>query len=131
MGTGITVKCNNCTYQQSFTLGVGMMYSDLHAVLSVIKEPRIRVAIKEILDAHPSAKQDFEHTVYTCLKCHTFHERLYVRLSEEGALLYQVEYHCPRCGTILKQISEKSIIKQPCPKCGEKSLRFDEELLWD
>lgn len=108
-----------------------MMYDDLRAVLSVIKEPGIRVAIQDNIDAHPSARREYEHTVYACPECHTLHERLYVRLSEMGAVLYQAEYRCPHCGKVLKRISEKSLRKHPCPKCGQKTLNLNEELLWD
>lgn len=34
------VKCNNCSYQQSFILDVGMMYYDLRVVFSNIKSPK-------------------------------------------------------------------------------------------
>ena len=131
MGTGILVKCQKCSYQRSFDLGVGMMYYDLGNVLDNIKEARVRANIKEILKTHPYVNEDFENAVYACPKCHTLHGRLYVKLSEGNNLLYQTEYYCSRCDIALKQLPEKAITKQPCPGCGEKALSVSEELLWD
>lgn len=131
MGTGIIVECKKCLYSQRFNLGIGMMYYDLRAVLSVVKGPKHRTIIKELLNTHPSAEQDYKHCIYSCPKCRKLYERFYVKVCEGSDLLYQIEYHCPQCKTILKQIPDELITQQFCPECREKSLSVNEELCWD
>jgi hypothetical protein len=48
MGTGITIKCTQCGFTETYYLGVGMLYSSLRAVIDLVSPVR-RQTVKKPL----------------------------------------------------------------------------------
>ena len=131
MGSGITVTCKTCREEESFWLGIGMMYSDLKNVITNVHYTRRDVVLK-ILDEHDVSKTKFEHRLFYCQKCHRLYERFYVKILYDSSELYESIFKCNKCKRVLSPVDDLERIKGiPCSKCGKISLDYVEDLNWD
>lgn len=138
MGSGISILCQNCGYEKSFMLGIGMMYSSLENVIDLVHYTR-RKRILDILQNHKVLKHEdiwdnplYEHRLYRCIDCNQLYERFYVKIEYNDNKIYETKFKCSKCKNELKAVeNEENVKKYPCPECGKKELHIHGELLWD
>lgn len=133
MGYGFELKCKECDYSQNFFLGIGMMYSDLKNVVNEenIKSKKLRKDIMEITDNHSVEESTFSHELYRCEKCGKLYRKFYVELHYDEEKVFKTEYHCVKCRETLKIVDVDKIENIACPKCHNRRLYRDMEMLWD
>ena len=132
MGNGITVSCTNCSYRNTFMLGVGMAYYSLRNVIDNITGRTAKTRILKILEHCKVNKTDFNHNLYRCTRCDGLFECFLVELNYDDNQIYKTEFLCPTCDIPLEHIENEEGIKDfPCPSCKNKSLRAIEEICWD
>lgn len=131
MGHGITVLCKNCQHEETYRLGIGMLYSSLEAVMDFAVDRRRRKKIREILSTHKPEIIEYSHKLYACPQCETAHERFYVKLSTFERLLYETEFTCSTCKSKLVEMDPDGIERCRCGKCGEKALESFLGVCWD
>lgn len=129
MGQGIIVECTICDYQDSFTLGVGMMYYSLENVIGQFS-PYQRKKVLSMLHDGDVFGSDFEHKLFVCPKCNMLAGRFDFIIFYNGGQIYKPVFRCPECRSKLIPLKEP-IEKTPCPACGNISLKKNDFLLWD
>ena len=133
MGEEIQITCKSCNYSDSFTIGVGMLYSDLKNVIDLIHYKR-RDIVLDILENHKIKFCDFGHEVYTCSKCNNLYSRFYVEIDYDEDKKYLSKFKCNRCKTELTKLKDSELenpLNLPCPKCKNISLEQSPTMLWD
>ena len=133
MGSSIQFSCQNCEYDKTFMLGVGMMYSALENVLdSSVRSKIQRQRIRDILEHHAVSDVKFEQAVYQCGHCDELAERFFVSILYDQGSGYEITYRCPKCRRLLRYIEDPEEYNGPCPLCHEKSLLVsDGGIMWD
>ena len=129
MGHGITIECESCDYQETFMLGVGMMYWSLENVISQVSPAR-RKEVRDILQNHDVIGTSYEHKLFICLNCNTLGERFDYSINYDGGLIYEPYFRCSECRTKLVPL-EEPINSLRCSKCGEATLTSNETVMWD
>lgn len=129
MGEGITIKCKQCDYQETYILGIGMMYSSLENVISLIS-PYRRETVLNILHTQYIHEVKYEYKLFICLKCNSIIGRFDYSIIYGDGQIYRPYFRCPECKTKLITVTEP-ISNIRCPSCGEKSLVENFEMLWD
>lgn len=129
MGYGITVECASCDYQETFMLGVGMMYWSLENVISQVSVAR-REEVVDILHHHAVEGTEYEHKMYICPNCNTLGERFDYSIYYDEGRIYQPYFRCSKCRTKLVAL-EEPISSLQCSKCGNTSLTSHETVMWD
>ena len=131
MGTGITVHCESCNYYREFYLGLGMMYPSLENVIDWVDQWR-RTEVLEILQNHKVERRNYENKLYGCTNCAGLYERFYVKIDYDGGEVYETDFMCGRCKSRLVEIEEfGEVNNRPCPRCNQKTLSVEENILWD
>lgn len=129
MGERIIVECLRCDYQKSFLLGVGMMYSSLEHVISLVSPTRHDEVLK-ILQTQVIHAVNYEHKLFVCPKRNRLAGRFDYLISYNDNQIYRPYFRCPKCRIKLVPISE-TVTDLYCPQCGEKSLNQHVGILWD
>ena len=130
MGYGMTVICKNCGNEETYMLGIGMMYSSLNAVLDLVVPKKKRDHIREILESCELPETEYEYKLYACPECNTLHERFYISICERGNTVYESKFRCGKCRSKLIE-AKKDVSQYNCAHCGAKSLRREAEIMWD
>jgi hypothetical protein len=65
MGHGITIECSKCDYLNTFSLGIGMMYSSLENVISHVR-PNRREKVLNILPHQDIYDLSYEQEMFFC-----------------------------------------------------------------
>ena len=152
MGHGLILKCDACGAEEGYTLGIGMMYSSLEAVLDIVVPRGKRRKIRALLDYDGLVKTKYEHQLYTCPRCETLHERFFILIRQQPLLKHQkkgVEMSLSefmeaskfktvyrsrfRCGTCRAGLvyAREGWNAYRCRNCGSKSLVEMPGLCWD
>lgn len=121
--------CRNCGEQFSFTLGVGMMYWSLDAVIPFTRG-KARRTLQDIADHHQVVDANYSHRMLACPKCDTLHERFYVRVDYDVDKHYETVFRCGKCRTLLVEPA-KPISGYRCSSCGSYSLDDGSMGCWD
>jgi predicted RNA-binding Zn-ribbon protein involved in translation (DUF1610 family) len=129
MGSGIDVHCAHCNYHQTFTLGVGMLYHSLEAVIRLVS-PRRRVRVLDILHDEKVDDVAYGHALFVCPRCGTLADRFDFSISYGGGRHYRPYFRCGKCRAILSRAQEP-VDNYPCPACGQLALSSATALLWD
>ena len=129
MGSGITVRCQSCSYEDAFTLGIGMMYSSLENVISLVS-PRRRDTVRELLARHDVEDVSYEHRMFICPSCSSLASRFDFSITYNNGQVYAPYFRCSKCKEILTPL-EEPIEHVPCSICGKRTLEQAEMLLWD
>ena len=131
MGEGITVRCESCSYKREFYLGLGMMYSSLENVIDCVDHWR-RAEVLKILQNYQVEKRSYEHKLYGCTNCAGLYARFYVKIDYDGGEVYETDFKCGKCKSGLVEVEDVNTVSdRPCPRCNQKTLRVDENILWD
>ena len=151
MGQNFKIECKNCNYEESFLIGIGMMYSphlllsfesEINLLPSIIESKKTLEEIQRLTEKkNATVYGDYGFDVYRCSQCNHFYKRFTIALEYTGGI-YMVEYECPTCRIKLEPMNIKDqldegknydLSKYPCPTCGAYSLeqRFDEQVMWD
>jgi len=129
MGYGITVECASCDYQETFMLGVGMMYGSLENVITQVSPAR-REEVIDILRNHAVEGTEYEHKLFICPNCNNLGERFDYSIFYDDGQLYEPYFRCSECRTKLVPL-EESIKAIRCSRCGESTLASHETVMWD
>jgi Zn finger protein HypA/HybF involved in hydrogenase expression len=129
MGEGITIKCKRCDYQDSFLLGVGMMYSSLLNVISQVS-PHRRDKVLNILATRVIHEVSYKHRLFVCPKCNNLAGRFDFSILYGDNQIYRPYFRCSKCRTNLLTLNAP-ITTLSCPQCGKKSLITNGWMLWD
>ena len=128
-----SIECNNCGYGNSICLGIGMMYSSLERVISLVS-PKRREQVLTILHRQDVHDVRYEHKIFICPRCNMLTGRFDFSIAYNDGQVYKPYFRCPECRTKLIALEEpidEHIRKIPCPECGKKSLTYLVEILWD
>jgi RNase P subunit RPR2 len=129
MGHGITIECESCDYQETFMIGVGMMYASLENVISQVSPAR-RKEVRDILQHHEVEGTSYEHKMFICPNCDTLGERFDFSIDFDDGQIYEPYFRCSECRTKLVPLKEP-ISSISCSKCGEITLVSHETIMWD
>ena len=131
MGVGITVECSNCSFKQSFLLGVGKGYSSLELALQFL-QPEHKKQIQQSLATHPVSETNYSHCLLLCENCNRLFNGFYVKLIFDSGQVYETMFHCSNCGNKLSRLhSLIELDSVPCVNCDQKSLHVTEDFPWD
>jgi len=137
MGSGYFVTCDSCDFVNLFHLGVGMAYSSLENVIGLVHYTRHK-KIKNILKIHTLTPDSWEnpnpfytHRMYRCAKCSKLRTCFYVKICYDNDLVYETDFKCYRCKSILEEVDPADITNHPCPECGKTTMSSHEDILWD
>lgn len=131
MGEGIVIQCQACGMNRTFLVGVGMEYASAETIMPLL-QLKDRSQIQQILDNHSVSSSEWAHVILVCAQCNRLYNRFYVRLSYDHDRVYETQFSCSKCGNTLTRLNDLGEIKHyPCPKCGKRSLGFNEDFLWD
>ena len=129
MGHGITVESKSCNYEDTFSLGIGMMYFSLENVISLVS-PHRREKVLNLLKRQDSFAMDYDQKMFVCPSCNTLAERFDFSIAYGAGQIYKPYFRCPKCRKKLVSL-EEAIESTSCPQCGEKTLISTESVLWD
>lgn len=144
MGRGFGIKCQECSYEKRFILGIGMMYSpenlmDLNSefsILSLINSSRTRKLVRELI-THKNGNilDGYGHAIYYCNKCGDYHNRFIFSIEYEGGI-YTPFFKCNKCKIAIEKqeiddYQDVDLDKYKCPICGKNKLFVECIMNWD
>ena len=125
MGSGFTVKCEQCGFEKPFRLGIGFRYSPESVfygkaakpnwstsfrdydyegreplIASLIKDPALREEALNLIRNGGLPDTDihaYGHEIYSCQHCKGLNEEFYFRITTEEEI-FEPKYKCPTCG---------------------------------
>ncbi len=148
MGQGINYKCSKCGYENSFQLGVGMLYPMVYeGVVADICAGKYGREWKQFFEDNEGTVVDAEIYLYQCPDCRTLQSDYSLALyrtrdntppkqdywihDNKDRQNYQYIrgyiHKCPNCGRRMKRQNSSS---PPCPVCGT-ALGQGERVFWD
>ena len=121
MGIGISVDCTACNYRKDFHLGVGMKYSSLENVISLVSKSD-RENIKKIKNNHNIREENYWHALFICPQCYYLCERFYVKfvcyesilgknfqiITDKDKKIFETKFYCKKCNKSLQIIPKES-----------------------
>ncbi len=90
MGQGITIECKSCDYIETFILGMGMMYSSLENVISLVS-PKRQEAVLNILQYEDVHEVTYAHKLFVCPQCNTLAGRFDFSISYKISAIVMVD----------------------------------------
>ena len=121
MGYGMDVCCRKCGKEQQFRLGIGMMDCGFENFLERHFSAQKRTKILALIDGCSPEELDYGARLYCCPKCEVLHERYCVGLEKNGVVLFETQFRCGRCRTVLVP-TELDASEFRCWYCNEKAL---------
>lgn len=131
MGEGITVRCSKCGYKGHFTLGIGMLECSLENIVNELPY-QIKSKVEGLMKEHKIDRYYFNRELTQCEKCRGLDSHKVISVSYDSDKTFETNISCDKCKGKLKVIKDYEKIKElPCPECGEKSLDYSVDILWD
>lgn len=152
MGHGLILQCGSCGAEEGYTLGIGMMYRSLEAVLDIVVPRGKRKKIRALLDHDSMVETKYEHQLYACPRCETLHGRFFILIRHRPHMeflinqtemshyefleamkfktVYRSRFRCGPCRSGLVYAREGWNAYR-CRSCGEKALVEMPGLCWD
>ena len=143
MGGSFGICCKTCSYEKTFTTGIGMKYSKMNLesvdsdLLPSLFHPKKMVTHirKLIQEDDAEIADDYGHEIYRCSACNEFSNRFYIHLDFAGGD-FEPTYKCSKCKKKLDRFDlhvKKPLKDLSCPQCNNKTLQENTELmiLWD
>jgi DNA-directed RNA polymerase subunit RPC12/RpoP len=131
MGYGFDIECESCNYSDSFQIGVGMMYGRLENVIDCVPSS-LRAKVLEILREHDVTCRDYGHKLYVCSHCNALSDQFYLRIEYDESETFEISFECRKCKAPLEEAPDNFDFEQwPCPRCGSRTLKTCDELMWD
>ena len=130
MGSGVVSHCSHCNDYKEYTLGVGMMFSELENIIDLFS-PRTRSNISNLQNENVIQNTDFSYELFECSHCDTVHSRLNLEITYDQNKIYAASYRCYECKRALKR-TKKEIESFKCRNCGNRTLKeFSGGYMWD
>ena len=136
MGSGFTVVCSNCGWDETYGLGIGMMYyPGNNELLTKLAPQRQRNRVRALLSESPPNIISYWHGLYVCPQCNTLHKRFYIMIEKDSCTLYETHFRCARCRSTLVEVCEDiedmDVTTYNCRCCGQQTLEKTLEMYWD
>jgi DNA-directed RNA polymerase subunit RPC12/RpoP len=135
MGQGITLKCGKCKHIQKYLTGVGFLDIErLSNLTDILKDvhSRSRDKIQKFLKTNKILKKSFSNELFQCHNCDKIYLRFYYKLVSTNNDVLEAAFRCSNCKKRLKMIPDLSKIDSAsCNKCGSRTLKVKEMILWD
>ena len=130
MGSGVVNHCSECDDYKEYTLGVGMMFSELGNIIHLFS-PTVKRQITTLQCEKSIENTDFSYELFECSHCDSVHSRLNLEIAYNDDKVFTASYRCYECTRILK-ITEREIETFKCRKCGNRTLKeLPGGYLWD
>ena len=137
MGFGLVTKCSACHDEREFFLYVGMCTPSIGHIIDN-SHYRTREKIFDFLDKGEERSYNFSNKIFVCARCQVPHSRFWAKIEREDGKVFETEFKCPKCRSVMVAINDEDtdelideITKYRCRKCGEKSLMYIGDILWD
>ena len=148
MGIMNQISCTACDYSVFILEGIGMEGYPPHALSSSFSNDQYKMVRREVIKERAntfSQSNDVKgYRLYACPKCHNLCDRFYFQINE-GNEVYEPDYKCSHCHTILKEAEwdeenktikyvyeDEDVADWHCPKCGSGTIEFSGGcILWD
>ncbi|MBK7048289.1 MAG: hypothetical protein IPH48_17680 [bacterium] len=130
MGYGFDVRCSKCGRKQQFQLGIGMMDCGFENFVERHFKGKRKTRILALVQEHEPAELHYGARLYSCPKCEVLHQRCCVGLEKGGTMLFETQFWCGRCRTVLVP-TELDASHFRCWHCSEKTLVEMSPLCWD
>ena len=130
MGSGVVSHCSHCDDYKEYTLGVGMMFSELENIIDLFSQ-KTRSKISDLKNENVIQNTDFSYELFECSQCDTVHSRLNLEITYDENKVYAASYRCYECKGALRR-TEKEIESFKCRNCGNRTLKeFSGGYMWD
>ncbi len=140
MGWSIKIECQECNYQQRFSIGIGFYYlpeyiffGDKPKLSDFVKDKKERKLISQLMKRPNVRIEGSESRLYRCSKCNHLSDKYYYCIKFDGGQ-HMPNYNCSNCGyqlELLQVNEEKQIISLEsngkkseinCPECGSSKI---------
>ena len=124
MGLYMSIHCTNCDYEQGFSVGIGMLYSSLEAIMEfgLVDDP----TLIKLVQNHETYEEEYWHGIFRCSKCDGLYSRFFVRFVYDNGKSYETQFACSECsGQRLEPVDSDTLERRPCPDCRELTLKCD------
>ena len=130
MGSSVVSHCSECDDYKEYTLGVGMMFSELGNIIDLFS-PTVQSKITALQCENSIENADFSYELFECSHCDTAHSRLHLEIAYNDDKIFTASYRCYECKGPLKR-TEREIESFKCRKCGNSTLKkLPGGYLWD
>lgn len=130
MGHGLVTNCTNCNDEQNFFLNVGMCSPSIGHIIDN-SHYRTRDKILDFLDKGEERSFDFSNKLFVCARCQVPHTRFWAKIERDDGDVFETQFKCPKCRSLMMEASEEEITNYRCRKCGKRSLEVVGEIMWD
>ena len=137
MGKAYNYRCTKCFYEDQFFEGQGFM--DHKFILDeYVKNMQGSIHYKtyekllSLNKKYAHAIIEIKEEIYKCKNCNCVLSKSIVKVESFEGIVYEKRIKCNHCNSA--QVKHYKISKnriEKCPKCEQKSLKFDTYMCWD
>jgi DNA-directed RNA polymerase subunit RPC12/RpoP len=92
----------------------------------------LRAKVLDILQNHDVKCCNYEHKLYVCSHCSALEDQFYITIEYDEDEIFEISFECRICKAPLDAAPEDFNVEQwPCPRCGNRTLKICDELMWD